>query len=412
MPPEPKTSLLRAWLLARCPACGRGPLFRNVLELREACDKCGMSYRFIDTGDGPAVFAIFILGFLVLGLALYVEFTYEPPTWVHVVLWGGLTPLIALVLLRVLKAGLIALQYKHKAEEGRLARELMRVMPRTSRCALRARGLLWPAVMTLIGVVFLVALGNWQMRRLAWKEGLIAAIAERAHAAPISLADAEQRGGDVEYLRVKATGKLLNDRELDFYAFDEQAGVGWHIVTPLQLADGSIVFVNRGFVPDELKDQAKRQEGGPAGEVEIVGLARKPETPGAFTPAERRRQERLVLARYSSHGRGRCTRRQGPRRPLRRRRRARAASIRGMASGRRDPPRAAESASRVRADLVRPGCGASRRVRRVCRHALAPAARLSRKYPRNLRVLTHLCAGAPRGPSFACSGSPGPLGCS
>jgi surfeit locus 1 family protein len=150
--------------------------------------------------------------------------------------------------------------------------------------ALRARGLLWPAVMTLIGVVFLVALGNWQMRRLAWKEGLIAAIAERAHAAPISLADAEQRGGDVEYLRVKATGKLLNDRELDFYAFDEQAGVGWHIVTPLQLADGSIVFINRGFVPDELKDQAKRQEGGPAGEVEIVGLARKPETPGAFTP--------------------------------------------------------------------------------------------------------------------------------
>jgi uncharacterized protein (DUF983 family) len=123
LPPEPKTSLLRAWLLARCPACGRGPLFRNVLELREACDKCGMSYRFIDTGDGPAVFAIFILGFLVLGLALYVEFTYEPPTWVHVVLWGALTPLIALVLLRFLKAGLIALQYKHKAEEGRLARD-------------------------------------------------------------------------------------------------------------------------------------------------------------------------------------------------------------------------------------------------------------------------------------------------
>jgi surfeit locus 1 family protein len=151
--------------------------------------------------------------------------------------------------------------------------------------ALRARGLLWPAVMTLIGVVFLAALGNWQMRRLAWKEGLIAAIAERAHAAPTSLADAEQRGGDVEYLRVKATGKLLNDRELDFYAFDEQAGVGWHIVTPLQLADGSVVFVNRGFVPDELKDPAKRQEGRPAGDIEIVGLARKPETPGAFTPA-------------------------------------------------------------------------------------------------------------------------------
>jgi len=94
-----------------------------VLELREGCDKCGMSYCFIDTGDGPAVFAIFILGFVVLGLALYVEFTYEPPAWVHVVLWGAFTPLIALILLRVLKAGLIALQFKHKAEEGRIAQD-------------------------------------------------------------------------------------------------------------------------------------------------------------------------------------------------------------------------------------------------------------------------------------------------
>ena len=123
MAAEPKASLLRAWLLARCPRCARGPLFRNVLELRDGCDNCGMSYRFIDTGDGPAVFAIFILGFLVLGLALYVEFAYEPPVWVHVVLWGALTPLIALVILRVLKAGLIALQYRHKAEEGRLAQD-------------------------------------------------------------------------------------------------------------------------------------------------------------------------------------------------------------------------------------------------------------------------------------------------
>jgi uncharacterized protein (DUF983 family) len=112
-----------ASLLARCPRCGKGALFKNVLELRDKCGSCGLSYRFIDTGDGPAVFATFILGFLVLGLALYVEFTYEPPVWVHVVLWGALTPLIALVLLRFLKAGLIALQFKHKAEEGRFAQD-------------------------------------------------------------------------------------------------------------------------------------------------------------------------------------------------------------------------------------------------------------------------------------------------
>ena len=114
-------SPLFAGLIGRCPRCGRGPLFRNVLELREGCEGCGLSYRFIDTGDGPAVFAIFILGFVVLGLALYVEFTYEPPVWVHLVLWGALTPLIALGLLRLLKGGLIALQFRNKAEEGRVA---------------------------------------------------------------------------------------------------------------------------------------------------------------------------------------------------------------------------------------------------------------------------------------------------
>ena len=124
MPTEPQlkaVSPLLAGLFARCPRCGRGPLFKNVLELREGCEGCGLSYRFIDTGDGPAVFAIFILGFVVLGLALYVEFTYEPPVWVHLVLWGALTPLIALGLLRLLKGGLIALQFRNQAEEGRIA---------------------------------------------------------------------------------------------------------------------------------------------------------------------------------------------------------------------------------------------------------------------------------------------------
>jgi uncharacterized protein (DUF983 family) len=115
-PPSP----FAVGLAARCPRCGHGPLFRSGLILRESCPRCGLSYAFADAGDGPAVFAIFILGFLVLGGALLVEFRLEPPVWVHVVLWGLLTPLLALGLLRVLKASLIALQYKHKAGEGRL----------------------------------------------------------------------------------------------------------------------------------------------------------------------------------------------------------------------------------------------------------------------------------------------------
>jgi uncharacterized protein (DUF983 family) len=114
---------LVAGALARCPRCGKGRLFRNGLMFRPSCEGCGLDYAFIDTGDGPAVFAILILGFVVLGGALFVEFRYEPPVWVHVVLWGILTPALAFVLLRYLKATLSALQFHHKAEEGRLAKD-------------------------------------------------------------------------------------------------------------------------------------------------------------------------------------------------------------------------------------------------------------------------------------------------
>ncbi len=152
---------------------------------------------------------------------------------------------------------------------------------------IRAKGLLWPAVMTVLGVAFLIGLGNWQMRRLAWKEGLLAAIAEGTHGDPVPLATVEARvakGANPEYTRVKVEGQLLNDHELDFYDFDEQLGPGYHIVTPLKRADGSIVFVNRGFVPLDLKDPASRAAGQLAGDVTIVGLVRVPAAAGAFTP--------------------------------------------------------------------------------------------------------------------------------
>lgn len=114
-------SVIESGIMCRCPRCGRGPLFRRLLMLRERCAACGLDYRFIDTGDGPAVFAIFILGFLVLGGALIAHFKYEMPLEILYPVLFALTPLVAVVLLRFLKATLTALQYKHKAEEGRLA---------------------------------------------------------------------------------------------------------------------------------------------------------------------------------------------------------------------------------------------------------------------------------------------------
>ena len=84
------------------------------------CARCGLSFAKFDSGDGPAVFIILIAGFLVCGLALWVEVNWSPPYWVHAVLWLPLILIVTLGLLRPLKSWLIHQQYKHKAEEGRL----------------------------------------------------------------------------------------------------------------------------------------------------------------------------------------------------------------------------------------------------------------------------------------------------
>jgi uncharacterized protein (DUF983 family) len=119
----PPPSALAAGLFARCPRCGVGALFKRGLVLGDRCERCGLSYAFADSGDGPAVFATFLLGFVVLGGALLLEFKVGPPLFVHVLMWGAVTPVLAFFLLRVLKATLIALQYKHKAEEWRFGRD-------------------------------------------------------------------------------------------------------------------------------------------------------------------------------------------------------------------------------------------------------------------------------------------------
>ena len=116
-------STLAAGLAGRCPACGRGRLFSGYLTLAPSCNVCGLDYSFAEAGDGPAVFVILITGFIVVGAALFVEMAYAPPYWLHALIWGPLAILLPLLLLRSFKGVLIALQYKHKAEEGRLASE-------------------------------------------------------------------------------------------------------------------------------------------------------------------------------------------------------------------------------------------------------------------------------------------------
>ena len=113
----PPVSALAVGLGCKCPRCGRGRLFSGVLKVAPRCEVCGLDLTKHDTGDGAAAFVILILGFIVVGLALWVELDYEPPFWVHAVLWGPLIVIGGPMLLRHVKATLIAMHYKHRREE-------------------------------------------------------------------------------------------------------------------------------------------------------------------------------------------------------------------------------------------------------------------------------------------------------
>ncbi|MCF4128972.1 DUF983 domain-containing protein [Methylobacterium sp. SyP6R] len=106
-------------LRGRCPRCGEGHLFKGFLSFRPSCEVCGLDYRFIDSADGPAFFVMSIVGIVVVALAMWVEFAYEPPMWVHALLWAPLSIVLSLILVRPLKGMMAALQYANKAAQGR-----------------------------------------------------------------------------------------------------------------------------------------------------------------------------------------------------------------------------------------------------------------------------------------------------
>ncbi len=115
-PVNPITSGLRG----RCPRCGEGRLFNGYLSLDSRCSHCGLDYGFADSGDGPAVFVILLIGFLIVGLALWVEVAYGPPLWLHLLLWIPLAIILCLWSLRALKGVLINMQFHHNAHEGEI----------------------------------------------------------------------------------------------------------------------------------------------------------------------------------------------------------------------------------------------------------------------------------------------------
>lgn len=112
----PDRALIQTAIRCKCPKCGQGSLYASMIDLRlkDRCSQCGLDLAKNDAADGPAVFLIFILGFLLVPAALLTDHLFSPPLWAHVVLFGIIGLGMIMALLKPLKAYIIALQYKHR----------------------------------------------------------------------------------------------------------------------------------------------------------------------------------------------------------------------------------------------------------------------------------------------------------
>lgn len=160
-----------------------------------------------------------------------------------------------------------------------------------------ARGLLGPAVATVVALAILCGLGAWQVERLRWKTALIATISARTTApaqdAPPETEWPNLKPADYAYRRVVLSGTFDHADETHVFrplsaedARGRFSGVGDLVLTPLRLASGAVVIVNRGFVPKDRIDPASRAEGQIGGVLTVTGLMREPEGRNLFTPAD------------------------------------------------------------------------------------------------------------------------------
>nr|WP_249139832.1 SURF1 family protein [Bradyrhizobium japonicum] len=168
---------------------------------------------------------------------------------------------------------------------------------------------MWLTVLSLIAFVLLIALGVWQIERRAWKLALIDRVEQRVHAPaqpiPSPASWPAIGAANDEYRHVSVSGRFLHDRETLVQAVTEE-GPGYWVLTPLKRDDGTLVLINRGFVPSERRDVSTRRDGNPDGLVEITGLLRMTEPKGGFlrnnVPQHNRWYSRDVAAITAARG--------------------------------------------------------------------------------------------------------------
>ncbi len=143
---------------------------------------------------------------------------------------------------------------------------------------------LWPTLISLPMIVVMLGLGSWQLQRMAWKEGLIDRLESRMMAPAIPAPGAGADIEEFEFRRVTATGEWLHQFEMPLIGRPEKGTVGYHVVTPLRTAEGRVLLVNRGWIPDGRKDAARRPESQPTGTVTVEGIVRRAGLRNSFTP--------------------------------------------------------------------------------------------------------------------------------
>jgi surfeit locus 1 family protein len=150
---------------------------------------------------------------------------------------------------------------------------------------LKLRPLKWPTITMIPIVLFSLSLGFWQMERRAWKRDILDRIETNQAAAPLTL-DELLKGDPLrfEYGRVKVSGSFAHDKEFYLAARSLKDKVGMQVVTPLRADNGAIVLFDRGWIPSEKKEPAKRAEGQLPGKVELVGIVRRNQIKRQFAP--------------------------------------------------------------------------------------------------------------------------------
>ncbi len=252
---EAPPSVLAAALRCRCPRCGRGKLFAGVLTVRDRCQVCGLDLRAHDAGDGPAVAVILVLGAIVMALAFWVEFHFAPPLWVHAILWPAITLPVRDPDDAAAEggAGGIAVPPPRLGDGAVSLPADALPSGRAPVQRLPVRRLIGPALMTAVMFLVLIGLGTWQVRRLAWKEGILAQIARAEAAPPVPLSSASGTPVPAPFTKVAVTGTLLHDKSALYGAEvrDTAAGpeLGAQLIEPLQRDGAPPLLVDRGWVP-------------------------------------------------------------------------------------------------------------------------------------------------------------------